>query len=81
MIDINILNKLNAPTKEERLKNLKGVFKVKDKKLIKEKTIVIVDDVTTTGATAQAVAERLKSVGAKSVYLLTIASVPPRENY
>jgi competence protein ComFC len=65
----------------ERLKNLKGVFKVINKKLVKDKTIVIVDDVSTTGATAQTVAERLKSAGAKSVYLLTVASVPPRENY
>ena len=27
MIDINVLNKLNAPTKEERLANLKEVLK------------------------------------------------------
>ena len=67
--------------RSDRLKNLKGAFKVKDKKLIKDKTLVIVDDVTTTGATAQTIAERLKSAGAKSVYLLTVASTPPRDKY
>ena len=44
-----------------------------DKKLIKDKTIVIVDDVTTTGSTGEAVAEKLKKAGAKIVYLLTVA--------
>lgn len=65
----------------ERLKNLEKAFRVTDKKSIKGKTIVIVDDVTTTGATAQAVAERLKKAGAIKVYLLTVASTPPIDKY
>lgn len=67
--------------KEERLKNLKGSFKVKDKKLVKDKVVLIVDDVSTTGATSEVVAEILKKSGAKTVYLLTVASVPPKEKY
>jgi competence protein ComFC len=62
--------------KKDRLKNLIGVFKITNKKLIKDKTILIVDDVTTTGATAEVISAKLKKAGAKRVMLLTVASVP-----
>ena len=65
----------------DRLKNLDEVFRVTDKKSVKDKTLVIVDDVTTTGATAQVIAERLKKAGALKVYLLTVASTPPIDKY
>ncbi len=68
-------------SRRERLKNLENVFKVTSRKEIKDKRIVIVDDVTTTGATAEAVASTLKRAGAKLVYLITLASVPPIEGY
>lgn len=60
---------------EERSKNLKGAFKVTDKKFVKGKHVLVVDDVLTTGATSHEVASALKTAGAKSVYLLTVASV------
>ncbi len=65
----------------ERLKNLDGVFRVVDKKSVKDKSILIIDDVSTTGATAQTIAKRLKSAGAKIVNLLTVASTPPIDKY
>ncbi len=65
----------------ERIKNLIDAFRVADKKAVKDKSIVIVDDVSTTGATAEALAEKLKKAGAKNVSLITIASVPPIDNY
>ena len=68
-------------TKKERQKNLVGAFKITDKKSVKDKTIVIVDDVTTTGATSEVLAERLKSAGARNVYLITVASLPPKDKY
>lgn len=61
--------------RSQRLKNLDGAFRIEDKKLIKGKNVLIVDDVTTTGATGEAMAKKLKSAGAKAVYLLTVASV------
>ena len=67
--------------KKDRLGNLKGAFKVIDKKTVKDKSVLIVDDVTTTGATSQVIAERLKKAGAKQVFLITIASVPPVQKY
>ncbi len=65
----------------DRLKNLDGAFRVIDKKSVVDKSILIVDDVTTTGATAQIVASRLKRAGAKIVNLITVASTPPIDKY
>ena len=68
-------------SRAERIKNLTDAFRVSDKKLVKEKTVLIVDDVTTTGSTAEVIAERLKKAGAKQVYLITVASTPPIDKY
>ena len=65
----------------ERLKNLEGAFRVINKKSLANKSILLVDDVTTTGATAQVVAKRLKKAGAKIVNLITVASTPPVDKY
>lgn len=63
---------------KERRENLEGSFRVHRRKEVKDKTILLVDDVLTTGATAETVARALKSAGAKKVYLLTVASVGAR---
>ena len=68
-------------SRAERLKNLTDSFKVKDKKAIRGKNVLLVDDVTTTGATAEAIAVKLKKAGAIRVHLLTVASVPPKDGY
>lgn len=68
---------LNA---EERRKNLKGSFRVTDKKQIKDKKIILIDDVTTTGSTAETIAELLKKSGAKTVTVLTVASVKSKQS-
>lgn len=56
---------------KERQENLKGCFKCK--KSIKDKNILIIDDVFTTGATVSSVAKALKRRGAKRVISLTFA--------
>lgn len=61
-------------TRREREKNLADVFRA-DKKLAEGKTLLLVDDVMTTGATADAAVAALKKAGAKCVYLATVASV------
>lgn len=58
--------------KQERLLNMKDAFKVKNKKLIKGKTILIVDDVYTTGATIDSCSKVLKDGGAMAVYCVTV---------
>lgn len=61
-------------TRQEREENLKACFKA-DKDEVEGKTLLLVDDVLTTGATADAVTKELKKCGAKKVYLVTAASV------
>ena len=63
-------------TGRERAVNLAGSFRVTDKAAVRGKAVLLVDDVTTTGATAQEIGSVLKTAGAKTVYLITVASVP-----
>lgn len=60
-------------TKSEREKNLVNSLKFNKKHLIKNKKILLVDDVLTTGATVNKCSKLLKAAGASSVYVLTIA--------
>lgn len=59
-----------------RFSNVKGVFAVSEKaeKLIKDKNILFVDDILTTGATASECAKILKKLGAKTVISSTVAT-------
>lgn len=58
----------------ERWENVKTVFAVSNPKEIKDKRIVLVDDVLTTGATLEACAIVLLNAGCKSVGILTLAT-------
>lgn len=62
---------------EARRKNLKGAFQVKPEQLsnVAGKRLLLVDDVLTTGATAEACAIALKNAGAARVDVLTFALV------
>lgn len=57
---------------EERWKNVDRAFKAIPK-IVTGKKILLVDDVTTSGATMNACSTALKSAGAKSIYGLTLA--------
>lgn len=61
---------------DERLRRMENLFIVRNKykNLIKDKTIIIIDDVITTGATLNAVSKILKETGAKQIFCLVIAS-------
>ncbi len=56
---------------EERLKNLEGAFLVCDPENVPE-TVLLVDDILTSGSTADSLAEVLKEAGAQKVYLCTV---------
>lgn len=61
--------------RKERAQNLETCFKVRDRKSIKNKNVLIVDDVMTTGATADALTKKLLGAGAAKVYVVTVMSV------
>ena len=61
--------------REQRFANVKNSIQLIDKKVVKRKNILIIDDVMTTSATANAIAKVLKENGAKNVYVLTVATV------
>ncbi len=59
----------------EREKNLEGCFHVTDRKAVKGKCILIIDDTFTTGSTVSVLSDALKRAGATGVYALTATSV------
>jgi len=60
--------------RRQRAENLKNAFIVKDPVPIRGKSILLIDDVYTTGATADSCSRVLRRAGAKGIYLLTIAT-------
>lgn len=69
-------NEQKSLGKRERAENLKGCFHIHERKFCQNKTLLLIDDVLTTGATANEVSRLLLGADATAVYLLTIASVP-----
>lgn len=60
-------------TRADRFRNVKNAFLLNRDFSVRGKTIVLTDDVLTTGATTQACAAELKRGGAKEVRILTFA--------
>ena len=59
-------------TRDERMKNTHGAFGVKHPEVFKNKSLLLIDDVCTTGSTIENCAYVLKSAGAKKIYCLTV---------
>ncbi len=59
--------------RSKRLKNIIGSFVVKNKELVAGKNIILIDDVTTTGATLNEAKKTLKQAGARKIIAFTIA--------
>ncbi|MBQ9603775.1 MAG: ComF family protein [Firmicutes bacterium] len=62
-------------TGEQRIKNLKKAFEVIDPEKIKGRKLLLVDDIFTTGTTANECSKALIKAGAESVEVLCIAIV------
>ena len=64
-----------------RLKNLKNAFAIHPdyQHAIKDKNILLIDDVVTTGATAESASKVLKQAGAKSVTVACLARTPAKK--
>ncbi len=64
---------LSMQSRVARLENLRDAFEARDTDEIAGKTIVLVDDVSTTGATLNEAARALKAAGAREVWGLVVA--------
>jgi predicted amidophosphoribosyltransferase len=80
MIDENSVVRLTAANKYRAGLDAKGrfdtvvnAFEVRRPTLVRGETILLVDDVFTTGATASSCAEAVLRAGARAVYVLTAA--------
>jgi ComF family protein len=60
-------------TPRQRRLNVRGAFSVSDPSSVKDRHILVVDDILTTGATARAAAQVLVRAGAASVWVATLA--------
>ena len=60
-------------TPRQRRMNVRGAFSVADQAAVKDRHVLLVDDILTTGATARAAAQTLKRAGAASVWIATLA--------
>lgn len=66
-------------TSAKRRLNVAGAFDVRKKHLVAGRSVLLVDDVFTTGATAGACAAALRRAGAERVSVLTLARVDRRK--
>ena len=69
----NTIPQADIKEREERLKNLNGIFKIKNKNQLVGREVLLVDDICTTGATLNECAKVLKQSGASRVVSLVIA--------
>ncbi len=77
-----LLRKRRTPSqgklsKDKRVKNVNNAFSISKKYefLLKDRNILLIDDVYTTGATLNACSKVLLKAGAKAVHVLTLARV------
>ena len=63
-------------TISERSENVRDAYQA-DSKLAKDKSVLLMDDVATTGSTISACTAALRVAGAQEVYVLTIARALP----
>jgi len=56
---------------KKRFKNVQNAFRVISSDKIRDKLVILIDDVLTTGATMNACASELKQSGARKIYLFS----------
>jgi predicted amidophosphoribosyltransferase len=71
---------VNLPA-TRRIENVRGAFAVGDARAVAAADVLLVDDVTTTGATANEAARTLLAAGAARVVLAVVAKAEPPTAY
>jgi len=89
-LKITLLNNVLVKTKEtlpqvelsekERGENIKEAFSYQHPELVKDKKILLIDDVYTTGSTMEECARVLKKAGAKEIIGITVARASPEDD-
>ncbi len=72
--------KQSTLTAKERRENIKGNFTLINKAKVKNKDILLIDDVSTTGSTTNVCAKVLMKGGARTVSVLTVCKTPREYN-
>jgi ComF family protein len=70
---VDTLPQARITNRRRRLENVRGVFDIKNSETVKGRTIIVIDDVTTTGGTIMEVMKILKKAGAKRVVGFAVA--------
>lgn len=74
-----VLKRIGSPRRQaglredERRQNAVGTFRVRRPELVRGRTVLIVDDIMTTGSTLSAAAGELKAAGAAAVWCICLA--------
>lgn len=77
--DNNVLEKVKATKtqstleKSERKNNVENSYAVKCSEKVKNRNVILFDDIYTTGATVNEISKKLKEAGAKNICVLVIA--------
>lgn len=59
--------------KEDRIKNIQGIYKLNNKEKLKNKNVIILDDIYTTGSTVNECSKILRQAHPKKICVLTLA--------
>ena len=84
-LDVELLQKRRETalqkqkTRKERVENIQGAYHVHKRKACEGKTIVLIDDIITTGATGSECARLLLNAKAKRVIFLVAAALPEQK--
>ena len=73
LIKVNNIIEQSKLNKKEREQNIKGAYKILDKSKLENKSILLIDDVYTTGSTARECCKVIKKANPKKIGVMTIA--------
>ena len=73
LVKIKDTKKQSTLTKEQRKTNLKNAFQMKNSEKVKNKKVILFDDIYTTGSTVEECSKVLKRVGVSSIAVVTLA--------